>query len=179
MSFQVGDAGVLPPGLKHFDGVVSGLVLNFIPDKEEGLNQMVGAARPGGTVAAYVWDYAEGMELIRRFWDIASEVDPNAQHFDEGRRESICNPDALTALFSRALTNVRMTELVIPTVFVDFEDYWTPFLAGVGSAPSYVASLDDRSRDQLRETLKAQLPIATDGSIQLTARAWAIRGLVE
>jgi hypothetical protein len=138
---------------------------------------MVGATGPGGTVAAYVWDYAEGMQLIRRFWDAASNLDPGARQFDEGVKESVCNPGALTALFSQELSNVEVTPLVVPTLFQDFEDYWTPFLGGVGPAPGYVASLDNEARERLRESLKGSLPTASDGSIQLTARAWAVRGL--
>ena len=134
--FEVGDAQSIPIHLRGFDVVVSGLVLNFIPNKIEALQQMARAARPGGTVAAYVWDYAEGMQLIRHLWDVASELDDAARSLDEGRQPSVCNPEALTALFSQGLHNVEVTSLVVPTVFRDFEDYWTPFLGGVGQHPA-------------------------------------------
>lgn len=175
-SFEVGDAQRLPPRLGDFDVVVSGLVLNFIPEKTAALQQMVAAACSGGTVAAYVWDYADGMQLMRRFWDAAVVLDPDSRRFDEGSKESICNPHALTALFSEGLVDVEVTALVVPTVFRDFEDYWTPFLGGVGSAPAYVSSLDEEPRERLREALKKSLVTAADGSIELTARAWAVKG---
>ena len=94
----------------------------------------------------------------------------------QGSKESVCNPEALSALFS-SLAEVKVTQLVAPTVFQDFDDYWLPFLGGVGSGPAYVTSLNDESRERLRETLKARLTPAPDGSIALTARAWAVKGM--
>ncbi len=71
---------------------------------------------------------------------------------------------------------MAVTDVVVPTVFVDFDDYWTPFLSAQAPAPSYVASLGDAERTALREALRTRLPTADDGSISLTARAWAVRG---
>ena len=84
--FEVGGAEELPIDAEGFDAVVSGLVLNFIPDVDAGIAGMVRAAKPGGTVAAYVWDYAGEMQIMRRFWDVAVELDPEAARFDEGLR---------------------------------------------------------------------------------------------
>ena len=69
-----------------------------------------------------------------------------------------------------------MDEIVVPTVFTDFDDYWSPFLGGQGPAPAYAMSLCDEDRAALRERLRARLPVDDDGSIRLTARAWAVRG---
>jgi hypothetical protein len=127
-------------------------------------------------VAVYVWDYAEGMELIRRFWDAAS-LDPDAAPLDEARRFPLCAPAALEELWrSAGLAGVETRAIEVPTPFADFDDYWRPFLGGQGPAPGYVMSLDGDRRKALRERLRAELPTSADGRIRLTARAWAVRG---
>lgn len=172
--FVVGDAGHLPP--VTVDVVVSGLVLNFIPDAGAGVTAMRARA-PQGTVAAYVWDYAGGMELMRYFWDAAAELDPASSELDEGARFTLCHPDRLESLWQEAgLADVAVRAIDVPTVFADFDDYWTPFLAGHAPAPAYAMALDEPRRNDLRERIRAALPIAEDGSISLVARAWAVRG---
>jgi hypothetical protein len=138
---------------------------------------MARVTRAGGTVAAYVWDYASGMQFMRHFWDVAVELDPAALPLDEGRRSPLCQPPALRALFETAgLSDVDVEAIGIPTVFQSFDDYWTPFLGGTGPAPAYTVSLDEVHREALREGIRARVPVAPDGSIRLTARAWAVRG---
>ncbi len=176
-SFMLGDAQALPVESGAYDVVVSGLVLNFVPDPARAVAEMARAARPEGTVAVYVWDYAGQMQFMRFFWDAAIAVDPKARDLDEGPRFPVCHPEALEGLFSAAgLRDVTTRPIDIPTVFRDFDDYWSPFLGGQGSAPSYLASLDEEPRAAIRERLRATLPIATDGSISLIARVWAARG---
>jgi SAM-dependent methyltransferase len=176
--FEVGDARNLPVESAAFDGVVTGLVLNFVPDPAMAVAELARAARPGGVVAAYVWDYSEGMELMRRFWDAAAALDPAAAELDEGRRfGAFCQPEALVGLFRGAgLHAVAARPVDVPTLFRDFDDYWTPFLGGQGPAPGYVAALGADRWAALRERIRADLSIAADGSIPLTARAWAVRG---
>lgn len=177
VAFEVADAQHLPFEDARFDAVVSGLVLNFIPSPEQALAEMARVVRPDGTVAAYVWDYADGMQLMRHFWDAAMALDPDAQSLDEGPRFPICRPEPLDALFrSAGLSDVSTRPIDVPTIFRDFDDYWSPFLGGQGPAPSYALSLDEPARDALRDRIRAALPVATDGSIHLTARAWAVRG---
>jgi hypothetical protein len=131
----------------------------------------------GGTIGAYVWDYAGKMELMRYFWDEAVALDPGAAALDEGVRFPLCRPEALTGLFRQAdLQAIAVTAIDIRTRFATFDGYWRPFLGGQGPAPAYVIALDDHTRAQLRDRLRARLPVAADGSIALTARAWAIRG---
>ena len=167
----------LPFGDAGFDAVVAGLVLNFVPEVERAAAEMARVARPGATIAAYVWDYAGEMQLIRRLFDAAIELDPAAEEADEGPKFPICRLDRLEALFEGAgLIGVESRAIDVPTVFVDFDDYWTPFLGGVGPAGVYVGSLDDAGRDALRERLRETLPMADDGSISLIARAHAVRG---
>jgi len=177
VQFEVGDAEALRDDSGTFDAVVSGLVLNFIPHPERALAEMTRVTRSGGVVAVYVWDYAEGMELIRHFFDAAIALDPNAAEHDEGPRFPICRPDTLRRLFeSTGLHDVEVRAIEVPTVFRDFDDYWSPFLGGQGPAPSYAMSLSEELRVALRERIRAGLPYNQDGSISLVARAWAARG---
>ena len=175
--FAVADARRLPLADGRVDATVSGLVLNFVPDPAAAVAEMARVTRPGGRVAAYVWDYAGRMELIRRFWDAAAAVDPAAAALDEGRRFGLCRPEPLAALFRDAgLAEVAGRPIEVPTRFRDFDDYWTPFLGGQGPAPGYAMALDEGRRAALREALRARLPVAADGSIPLVARAWAVAG---
>jgi len=159
-----------------FDAVVSSLVLNFLPSPVDALVGMREACAPGGRVAACVWDYAEGMEFLRRFWDAAAALDAAAAALDEGRRFPLCRPEPLRAAFEAAgLESVRVAPIEVATAFASFDDFWAPFVGGPGPAPGYVATLDERARrrlvDRLRDTLGSERPIA------LRARAWAASGV--
>ncbi|HEX6634445.1 MAG TPA: methyltransferase domain-containing protein [Usitatibacter sp.] len=174
-----GSATAIPLGDSSVDVVVSGLVLNFIPDPHAAIAEMARVTGDGGTIAAYVWDYAGRMELMRHFWDAAADLDPDAAKLDEGVRFPLCTPMALADLFAGAgLEAVDVEPIDIETPFENFDDYWQPFLGGQGPAPAYAMSLDEAARSRLRERIKARLPVASDGSILLRARAWAARGKV-
>lgn len=178
-TFEVGDARALPHADHSVDAVVSGLVLNFVPQPASAVQQMRRVAAAGGVVAAYVWDYQEGTQLMRYFWDAAVALDSSAASLDEGRRFPVCRPDTLAALFADAgLRDVETRAIEIPMRFRDFDDYWSPFLGGQGPAPGYVMQLDASRRERLRERLRSTLPTAPDGAIDLRARAWAVRGRV-
>lgn len=180
VQFEVGDAQALPVESAVYDVVVSGLMLNFVPQPEVAVSEMVRATRLGGVVGVYVWDYAGEVQFMRHFWNAAVALNPAAFALDEGRRFPICHPEVLTEHFQRAgLVDVGVRALDVPTVFKDFDDYWTPFLGGQGPAPGYAMSLADADRITLREHLRASLPITADGSIPLIARAWAVRGMRE
>jgi SAM-dependent methyltransferase len=175
-SFALGDAMALPIADRAVDAVVSGLVLNFVPDPVAALRELHRTVA-GGPVAFYVWDYSGEMQMMRWFWDVAVELDPAAAARHEGSRFGLCRPGPLAdAATAAGLVDVQVVDVVVPTVFADFDDYWTPFLSAQAPAPSYVASLDDERRTALRETLHDRLPTGDDGSIALTARAWAVRG---
>jgi SAM-dependent methyltransferase len=175
--FSVGSGSAVPVGNGWADVVVAGLVLNFIPDLPLALGELVRVAAPGAVIGGYVWDYAGEMQLIRRFWDAAVELDPAAVAKDEGVRFTICAPEPLQKAFEAAgLEDVSVRSIDIATVFTDFDDYWRPFLSGVGPAPGYAVALGEPSRTRLRERLRATLPFEPDGSIHLVARAWAVRG---
>jgi SAM-dependent methyltransferase len=177
--FYQGSATAIPLGDASVDVVVSGLVLNFIADQPAALADMTRVTDKDGTIAAYVWDYAGRMELMRFFWDAALALDPDAVKLDEGVRFPLCRPEALEQLFAGAgLKNVEVNSIDIPTPFRDFDDYWQPFLGGQGPAPAYAMSLNETARARLRDRLRERLPIEADGSISLTARAWAVRATV-
>ena len=176
--FEAGDARALPVEDAAFEAVVSGLMLNFVPEPERAVAEMARAVRPGGVVAAYVWDYAGKMQLMRHFWNAATALDGAAAALDEGRRFPVCQPEALAALWRGAnLGAVETTAIDIDTDFVDFDDYWMPFTGGQGPAPGYAMALSEERRAALRERIRAALPFALDGSVPLVARAWAVRGV--
>jgi SAM-dependent methyltransferase len=176
-TFQAGDARTLPLPAARFDAVVSGLALNFVPDPERAAAECARVAAPDAVVAAYVWDYAEGMELMRHFWDAAAALDPAGAELDEGRRFPLCRPGPLRALWTEAgLRDVSVEAIEIPTVFSGFADYWEPFLGGQGAAPAYAMSLSEERRAAVRDLLRDRLSSNPDGAIELTARAWAVRG---
>lgn len=174
-----GSATAIPLEDESVDAAVSGLVLNFVPEPGAALAEMARVTEEGGTIAVYVWDYAGKMELMRIFWDAAVALDPDAAKLDEGVRFPLCRPEALEQLFTGAgLQGVEVRPVDIPTPFADFEDYWQPFLGGQGPAPAYAMSLDEAARARLRDRIRARLPMKADGSISLTARAWAARATV-
>jgi SAM-dependent methyltransferase len=176
-TFLLGDAQSLPVPDGQLDAVVSALVLNFVSDPRRAVAAFRRKARPGGVVASYVWDYAEGMTMMRYFWDAAIDLDPAAVELDEGLRFPLCRPEPLRALWADAgLHGVDVQPIDVPTTFADLDDYWNPFLGGQGPAPGYVTSLSEDGRRALRDLIRARLPFDADGRIRLTARAWAVRG---
>jgi SAM-dependent methyltransferase len=177
--FELADATALPWADASCDVTVSGLVLNFVPDALAMASELVRVTRPRGIIAVYVWDYSGGMQMMRHFWDAAIEVSPGDVALDQAERFPICQPEPLRALFQDAgLSSLVVRAIEIPTVFRDFDDYWLPFLGKQGAAPTYLASLESETREQIRDILKARLAAAADGSIALTARAWAVKGIV-
>ncbi len=161
------------------DAAVSALVLNFVPDASAALREMVRVTVGGGLLAGCVWDYAQKMDLIRLYWDAAAGLGLLASGQDQGERFPICRPEALQAAFAAAgLAQVRVWPIEIEMRFVDFDDYWQPFLGGQGPAPAHAMSLDEASRLRLRDRLAERMPLQADGNIVLAARAWAASGLV-
>ena len=160
------------------DVVVSGLMLNFTRDPTVAVTAMARAA-PGGMVGAYVWDYGGRMEMLRMFWDVAVSLDASAIDRDESHLFEICEPGALAALWAQVgFSDVRAGSLEITMEFRDFDDLWQPFLGGTGTAPAYVATLDDGARERLRDGLERIVHADADGQVRLPARAWAVCGRV-
>lgn len=178
-SFVIAGVDSLPRRPGGYGSVTSLLALNFFPDPQGAVREMRSVAAPWSPVSACVWDYSEGMQFLRHFWDAAGSQDAAALALDEGNRFPLCRRDALTALFrDSGLGDVRCEPIEIRMAFASFDDYWRPFLGGTGPAPSYVASLDADRRASLRRKLAETLRQGSDGTITLTARAWAVRGTV-
>ena len=177
--FETGDATHLPWQSGACDLTVSGLVLNFVRDHESMTREMARVTKPGGRVAAYVWDYAGGMQMMRHFWDAAVAVSPDDARLDQAERFPLCQPAPLKALFDRAnLRSVTVRAIDISTVFQSFDDYWTPFLGKTGAAPMYLASVGGEVQERIRQHLESRLGSTPGRAIELTARAWAVQGIV-
>jgi SAM-dependent methyltransferase len=175
VQFEVGDAVALPFADDAFDRTMSMLVLNFVPDPAAALREMIRVTRPGGAVAASVWDYGDGMEMLRAFWDEAVVMDPEIALQDE-RHMPLSTRGALADLWrAQGLHHVKEQPLTIETKFSSFDDYWQPFLCGQGPAGVYVASLTESARHALQSRLHERL---ADTGYTLRARAWAVLGVV-
>jgi SAM-dependent methyltransferase len=178
VEFRSGSGESLPVEDGCIDFAVSGLVLNFIPDKEAAMREIWRVLAPGGIAACYVWDYAAHAQFMRYFWDAAVRLDPSARDRDEGVRFPICRPKPLRNLFeSIGFREVRVAPVDIPTPFESFDDYWQPFLNDVAPAPGYCVSLDAAKQAKLEALLRQTLAIDPDGMILLAARAWAVSGV--
>jgi ubiquinone/menaquinone biosynthesis C-methylase UbiE len=159
-----------------FDAIVSGLLLNFLLDPVRALVAMRQRLSPQGVVAAYVWDYAGGVRFLNEFWDAAIALDPSAANLGEAHRFSFCNTQGLSDIFrSAGFRDIQVAKLSLTTTFASFDDYWEPFLGRTGPAPSYVASLDAKQREQLKERLRERLAVKPGTAIELEAHAWAVR----
>lgn len=155
-----------------FDAALAQLVVHFMSDPVAGLAEMARVTRPGGVVAACVWDHAGGQGPLSLFWEAARQLDPDVD--DEsllaGTREG-----QLGELFEAAgLRQIQEAALSASLQHPTFEEWWQPFTRGVGPAGSYVASLDADRQAGLRERCRTLLPVAP---FELMARAWAARGV--
>jgi SAM-dependent methyltransferase len=177
--FLVGDAQALQFPDATFDRTLSMLALNFIPDRQAALREMIRVTRRGGIVAAAVWDYGGRMEMLRAFWDEAVALDPAIAARDE-RHMALCRPGELAELWRAAgLGAIDERPLDIELAFASFDDYWRPFLGGQGPAGAYAVSLPAPKRDALAERLRHRLQNdPSDGRFVLQGRAWAVRGVV-
>ena len=171
----VGSAMQLPEARSTVDAALALLVLNFLPDPGVGVTEMRRVTRPGGVVGAAVWDYGGGMAMLRTFWDAAAAVHPQAAAVDPALART-AQAGGIEELFGAAgLDQVEGGLLEVPMSFASFDDYWTPFLAGVGSAGDFVRVLGPADREALRAELRGRLG---DGPIEMTSTARWVRGVV-
>ena len=177
--FEVGDAQQLRFPDAAFDRTLSLLALNFVPDRVRAVREMSRVTRPGGLVSVAVWDYAEGMEMLRVFWDVAVELEPAILPRDEAHMP-LCKSGELAALWAReGLNDVQEAPLTVPLSFASFDDYWAPFLLGQGPAGAHVAKLPEQRQRELAGRLRGRLlGGARDRPIEMRARAWAVKGTV-
>jgi SAM-dependent methyltransferase len=177
--FEVGDAQALNFKDASFDNAIALLVMNFIPDHNKAIAQMRRVTRARGTVSACVWDYNEGMQSLRFFWDEAAAFDPAIEPRDE-RHMKLSRQGQLGDFWRKAgLVNVTEQPLTIDQSFSSFNEYWGPFTTGAGPGGAYVVSLSDDRRQQLEARMRKRLlGDRKDGPFTLTARAWCVRGEV-
>jgi SAM-dependent methyltransferase len=175
--FLVGDAQALDLPDATFDATLSLLAMNFFPDPAKALREMIRVTRPGGMVAAAVWDYGEGMEMLRVFWDEAVALDSAVAPRDE-RNMRLCRRGELADLWrANGLQHVEEQPLALELAFISFDDYWLPFLGGQGPAGAYAASLSGAARAALAARLRKRLlGERQEGAFMLQARAWAVKG---
>jgi SAM-dependent methyltransferase len=166
-------AEALPFADSTFDAALAQLVVHFMADPVAGLAEMRRVTRPGGVVAACVWDYGDERAPISPFWAAARTVDPGLR--DEGHLPGVRDGD-LAALFAAAgLTSISVTTLEASVQYASFDDWWAPYLHGVGPGGGYVRSLDPERLGAVREACRRRL---SSGPFAITAVAWACRGAV-
>ena len=168
---RAGAAERLPYDNGTFDLALAQLVVHFMTDPLAGLREMVRVTRPGGTVAACVWDHGGGTGPLSLFWRAVHDVDPDAD--DEGDLAG-SRAGHLADLFQQAsLAEVEPSSVSVTLEFATFDEWWEPFALGVGPAGAYVAGLDDTGRAEVRAAARRRLP---DVPFTITASAWTVRG---
>jgi SAM-dependent methyltransferase len=162
-----------------FDAAISQLVVNFMADAEKGVGEMRRVTRRGGLVAACVWDYAEGMEMLRHFWDSAkATAPPGTSPRDEAESMRLRDPVSLRSLWRAVgFDDIDVQPLVVSSEYSDFRDLWAGFVAGVGPSGVYAASLPPDAQQALRDDLFTRLGSPT-GAFRLKALAWCVTGTV-
>ena len=175
----VAPAEALPFGDDSFDAALAQLVVNFMRDAEAGVRELARVTRPGGGVAACVWDYDGEMTLVRTFWEAAREVEPErGARADEGAVMPWCHEGELAELWrSAGLRDVRFGSFTVRAAYAGFEDLWAPLPTGVAPAGAFCVSLDDDGRAALHDALRRRLGVG-DEPFELSARAWAVAGVV-
>ncbi|MFI4986424.1 MAG: class I SAM-dependent methyltransferase [Alphaproteobacteria bacterium] len=181
LSFRVGDAATLDFPNGSFERCYSLLALNFMAQPSRVVREMRRVTRPGGTIAAAVWDFAGGLTYQRLFWDTAAARDPaaataRARHYAAG----LTWPGELEAAFASAgVRDIVATSLTMRMVYADFADYWAPIASAQGPVGDYVKRLDPASLAALADAVEsAYLAGRPDGPRSMTATAWAVRGVV-
>ena len=179
VSFGTGDAQRLRLADASFDASLSLLVFNFIPAPAKAIQEVRRVTKPGGRISAAVWDYGDGMRMLRTFWDAAVSFDPKAEKLDE-KHMPLCRAGELSELWRQAgLENVREKPQMITMRFESFADYWDSFLLGQGPAGVYVRTLNRDQVRALRGDVKSRVSPSTENTpISLSARVWSVCGTV-
>jgi SAM-dependent methyltransferase len=170
-----GVAESLPWDGGTFDAALCSLVVAWMSDADQGIGEMVRVTKPGGTVAAAMWDLAGGgLEMLTHFWRAARAIDPSLP--DDEPRAGVREGDLVERFGRAGLEGVTAGTLETGVDYAGFDDYWEPFVGGGGPASgAFYASLDDSGKATLRESVRASLP---HGPFTLPARAWLALGTV-
>jgi SAM-dependent methyltransferase len=164
-----GNAERLPYADHSFDVTLAQLVVHFMADPVAGLTEMSRVTRPGGLVAACVWDHAGGGGPFATFWRAVHDIDPAA--LDESELAGAREGHLAELCEAAGLNDIQSTSLTVRVQFATFADWWEPFTLGVGPAGAYVAGTDDEQREALRSRCAELLPSAP---FQLAASAWCV-----
>jgi len=167
---RLGSAASLPFEDGSADAALAQLVVNFMPDPVAGLREMARCTRPGGVVAACVWDHAGDGGALSLFWDAVADVDPDEP--GEATQPGSSDGDMVGYAAAAGLTAPEQDRLTVEAHFDDFDAWWARFLLGVGPAGGYVARLDDEAKERRRAACARRLP---QGPLALPATAWAMR----
>jgi SAM-dependent methyltransferase len=169
-----GVAEELPWADGEFDAALASLVIAFMRDPEQGVREMARVTRPGGTVAACMWDIATGgMTMLTIFWSAVREVVPDAE--GELRRAGTAEGDIADRFRRAGLQDVVDGALSVRADYTGFDDFWGAFMLAVGPSGQYLRSLPPDQQERVRDGCRERLP---DGPFALDARAWYARGTV-
>ncbi|MEO6653452.1 MAG: class I SAM-dependent methyltransferase [Ilumatobacteraceae bacterium] len=171
-----GRAEAIPFADGSFDRSLAQLVMHFVSDPSAAATEMRRVVRPGGAVAACVWDFEVEMEMLRAFWDAARAVDPHAP--DEARTLRFGAPGEIAELFAGAgIADIVERRLTVESTYADFDELWDGFLAGIGPAGAFCVGLDDTHREVLRREIFDRIG-APSGTFTLSAAALSATGSV-
>lgn len=177
--FEQGDACALPYPDGGFDRVLSSLVLMLIPGGQRAVDEMARVARPGGAVAAAVWDFRGGVVHSRLALDTAAALAPEAAAFRDRFHAGLgLRPGELAGAWRRTgLRGVREAELTIRMEFADFADFWGPMAEG-NTFGTMLRGLPEERQALIRERAEAAYRSGEpDGPRSFAATAWAVAGI--
>jgi trans-aconitate methyltransferase len=171
LTVKLAGAEELPFGDAEFDVVLAQLVVLFMADPSRGIAEMIRTAKPGGVIGANVWDHGGGNGPLSPFWEAVRSTAADVP--DESHLAGV-HEGQLAAMFMAAgLLEVTSTVLTITLHFEAFDEWWKPFLLGVGPAGAYVASLDLDGQARVREACAQRMGA---GPFDASASAWTAWG---
>jgi len=173
VDIRLAGAESIPFDDDSFDVALAELVVQFMSDPLLGVTEMARVTKPGGTIAACVWDHGTDRGALSPFWKVARTLDPD---IDDESGQLGARDGQLAQLFEHAgLHGVRSLLLTVHRDYASFDDWWEPFTWGVGPAGAYLAGVDDEARDELKRACAASLPA---GPFTIDASAWTAIGTV-
>jgi len=171
VDIRLASAESIPFDADSFDLALAELVVQFMTDPVAGVGEMARVTKPGGTIAACIWDHGTDRGALSPFWKVARTLD---SRLDDESRQLGAREGQLAQLFEQVgLHDVRSMLLTVHRDYGSFDEWWEPFTWGVGPAGKYVADLDDAAREELKTACAASLP---SGPFTIDASAWTAIG---